>query len=165
MPKRQLLSRINFGYPTYHRMSPRNVRYISLPKYMNYPLSPFHTGLEIPSLAALSNNNLCSEGLSCQTCGYLSLTVFLLAGWWRSAGLPRCRLRAVWSACSLASHTVFLALVPGLPRFDLPFVFTIIHGIARSTKIKTGKAWEHSSCEWTQGGRRGGGADIQIYTY
>ena len=28
-----------------------------------------------------------------------------------------------------------------------------------------GKAWEHSSREWTQGGCRGGGADIQIYMY
>ena len=26
---------------------------------------------------------------------------------------------------------------------------------------KTEKAWEHSSREWTQGGRRGGGADIR----
>ena len=37
-----------------------------------------------------------------------------------------------------------LALVPDLPRFDLPFAFTIIHGIGRLTKIKMGKAWEHS---------------------
>ena len=44
---------------------------------------------------------------------------------------------------SVSSHVV----VPGLPRFDLPFAFTIIHGIGSLTKIKTGKAWEHSSCE------------------
>ena len=44
-------------------------------------------------------------------------------------------------------QVVNLASVPGLPRFDLPFAFTIIHGIVRSTKIKTGKAWEHSSRE------------------
>ena len=31
-----------------------------------------------------------------------------------------------------------VASVPGLPRFDLPFAFTIIHGIGRSTKIVTG---------------------------
>ena len=43
-----------------------------------------------------------------------------------------------------------IASIPGLPRFDLPFVFTIIHGIRRSPKIKTGRAWEHSSCEWRQ---------------
>ena len=30
-----------------------------------------------------------------------------------------------------------LASFPGLPRFDLPFAFTIIHGIGRSTKIQT----------------------------
>ena len=29
----------------------------------------------------------------------------------------------------------FIALVPGLPRFDLLFAFTIIHGIRRSMKI------------------------------
>ena len=28
-----------------------------------------------------------------------------------------------------------IASVPGLPRFDLPFTFTIIHGIRRLTKI------------------------------
>ena len=35
-----------------------------------------------------------------------------------------------------------------------PFAFTIIHRSGRPAK--TGKAWEHSSCEWTRGGRRGG---------
>ena len=29
---------------------------------------------------------------------------------------------------------------------------------------KTEKAWEHSSHEWMQGGHRGRGADIQIFT-
>ena len=71
------------------------------------PCLHFIRGLGIPSLPALSNNNLCSEGLSCQTCGYLSLTVFPPGKVMVMAGLPRCRLRAVWSACSLASHTVF----------------------------------------------------------
>ena len=40
-----------------------------------------------------------------------------------------------------------VALVPALPRFDLPLVFTIIHKIGRLTKIKMGKAWEHLSRE------------------
>ena len=44
-----------------------------------------------------------------------------------------------------AEEPRMVALVPGLPRFDLPFAFTIIHGIGISTNIKTGKAWEHSS--------------------
>ena len=30
----------------------------------------------------------------------------------------------------------YVASVPGLPRYDLPFVFTIMHGIGRSAKIK-----------------------------
>ena len=34
--------------------------------------------------------------------------------------------------------TIHLALVSGLPHFDLPFAFTIIHGIGRLTKIKLG---------------------------
>ena len=33
------------------------------------------------------------------------------------------------------------------------------------SSAKNGKAYEHSSHEWTGGGRRWGGADIQIYTY
>ena len=37
------------------------------------------------------------------------------------------------------------SLVPGLPRFDLPFAFTIIRGIGRSTKIKTEKGIHHVS--------------------
>ena len=32
---------------------------------------------------------------------------------------------------------MYIALVPGLPRFDLPFAFTIIHKIGRSMEIKT----------------------------
>ena len=48
---------------------------------------------------------------------------------------------------------VIVASVPGLPRFDLLFAFTIIHGIKdrrnapvyyceRKWKVKTGEAWE-----------------------
>ena len=33
---------------------------------------------------------------------------------------------------------IHLALVSSLPHFDLPFAFTIIHGIGRLTKIKLG---------------------------
>ena len=39
----------------------------------------------------------------------------------------------------------WLASVPGLPRFDLPFVFTIIHGIGimnAKWKVKMGEAWK-----------------------
>ena len=49
--------------------------------------------------------------------------------------------------------SVIVASVPGLPNFDLPFAFTIIHGIEdwrnapvyyceRKRKVKTGEAWE-----------------------
>ena len=34
--------------------------------------------------------------------------------------------------------------------------------VPRLPPLKTGKIWEHSSCEWTQGGRRGGGPNTQI---
>ena len=37
--------------------------------------------------------------------------------------------------------------------------------VPRPPPLKTGKAWEHSSCEWTQGGRRREGVDIQICAY
>ena len=46
-----------------------------------------------------------------------------------------------------AKNQKMVALVPGLPRFDLPLAFTTIHKIGRSTKIKMGKAWEHLSRE------------------
>ena len=52
-----------------------------------------------------------------------------------------------------------VASVPDLPCFDLPFVFTIIHGIGKSTKIKTGKA--SNDVRWTQGRCRGEGPNCQ----
>ena len=60
-------------------------------------------------------------------------------------------------------HAKDIASFPGLPRFYLLFAFTIYTGV--EDRRKTGKAWEHSSREWTQSGRIWGGADIQIYTY
>ena len=56
-----------------------------------------------------------------------------------------------------------VASFSGLPRFYLPFAFTQYTGTV--DRQKTGKAWKHSSCEWMQSGRRGGGADIQICMY
>ena len=43
-----------------------------------------------------------------------------------------------------------------LPRFYLPFVFTVIYRIGRLAKNLNGEAWEHSSHEWMRGGHRGG---------
>ena len=48
-----------------------------------------------------------------------------------------------------------LASFPGLPQFYLPFMFTIMHGSGGPAKNEEG--WDHSSCEWTRGGRRGEG--------
>ena len=51
-----------------------------------------------------------------------------------------------------------VASFPGLPRFYLPFAFTIIHG--GGTPGRPGSIDHVSGREV---GRRGGGADIQIY--
>ena len=62
-------------------------------------------------------------------------------------------------------HTPGYSLVPRPPPFFvLRFAFSIIH---RSGRVrKTGKAWEHLSCEWRQvdrGGRRGEGVRTQMH--
>ena len=49
------------------------------------------------------------------------------------------------------SHGYSLAPRPP-PFFVVRFAFSIIHGSGRAQK--TGKAWSHSSREWTQGGHR-----------
>ena len=58
-----------------------------------------------------------------------------------------------WLPLAFSYMYVFLlASFPGLPRFYLPFVFTIIHGSERQVKIcerkwrvKMGEAWEHTA--------------------
>ena len=60
----------------------------------------------------------------------------------------------------LLYSTLHLASFPGLPRFDLPFVFTIIHGIGRLTKIECGRPgsiYHVNDVRWMRGGHRGGG--------
>ena len=49
--------------------------------------------------------------------------------------------------------------------FVLRFAFSIIHGSGRvQKKKKTGKAWSHSSHEWTQGGCREEGPIFKYVT-
>ena len=61
-----------------------------------------------------------------------------------SEGVER-RRGGVGSFKKTSMYYMTIASVPALPRFDLPFVFTIIRGIGRLANIKTGKALGHSS--------------------
>ena len=55
------------------------------------------------------------------------------------------------------------SLGPGPSLFDLPFTFTIIHGMGRSRKLNRGRpgSIHHvNDVRWTRGGRKGGGAQL-----
>ena len=55
-------------------------------------------------------------------------------------------------------YACWVALVPGLPRFYLLFVFHNNTWNRKIGKALTGKAWEHPSHDvrWVRGGRGGG---------
>ena len=53
-----------------------------------------------------------------------------------------------------ATGGLMIASVPGLPRFDLPFAFTIIHGIGRSSA--------RYSIVNANGGKNGGGLGTRL---
>ena len=72
-------------------------------------------------------------------------------------------LQAICSDAKNTASGIIFSLVPRPPPF-LPSVS--IHN--NTWEWKTEKAWEHSPCTFVsghEGGHRGGGADIQIYTY
>ena len=52
-----------------------------------------------------------------------------------------------------------LSLLPRPPSF-LPSIYVHNNDTGAEDRRKKGKAWEHSSHEWTRGGCGGGGADI-----